>query len=550
MRVGPIAPDLLDKILSGDRSILQQRYGVLYRNHGMRVLFERHQSPSVRQRRVGGSFAQLLFAIYTAADDTQAGAIGGPLFYRVFSAVFTAGVVSFFFFQPLLARRTGFAFLADSRFLDPLFFLCIATFLLTLWGNFDDLQSMHGEMQTTIEAHAMVPDRAQHSLRLVGFAFVVAAGSVFLNPLYSVVASVLAVAVFCRRYNRIVDASVFTMNTTALASHTGHEEAYLNVSDFWVHFVIALVFIAHQVHSATAQFRLECTIQIAAARRIEQLGNEKERLDYELRMEEVRLEAVARQLAADPLPSRPGACNLDTCDATDASKPPAALGAAAAHFRGADPRDKALAASAADGTRSVEPHSSHPLEPPVPRLGHARGRAAPSLGGESTVASCEELGVISEAAGVLCTPGEHAEKADPDTSRSSDTSSGNRPSAPASGESSSQGGAAAASSSNAQFVPLAVVRVESQLNWSELQKLRALRSLKRPSPSASDNRSEDHSEVAMGSVSGAAEPVVATSTCATRDAVLWRTLRRSGLISPASTSAVSRSTRDPEQAIS
>ena len=113
-------------------------------------------------------------------------------------------------------------------------------------------------------------------------------------------------------------------------------------------------------------------------------------------------------------------------------------------------------------------------------------------------------------------------------------------------------------------VPLATVRVESELNWPERQQLAARRSLQRP-PSKSDGRSDSASLSNAHSAGGArtAGPGAVhsadgdsserdhaarmSSTCPSREKALWRTLRRSGLLgSPEQGSSVGNSSHVSE----
>ena len=139
---------------------------------------------------------------------------------------------------------------------------------------------------------------------------------------------------------------------------------------------------------ATRQFLTECALQTLAARRIDQLGCEKERLDFERRLgEKVRLEEEMRLEALEKQVERIAACGSSAQPAQPCSPPPRSaprLSAAYAEWDGRVPPRRSTHVSVAAISRE-------------PRRGIGSGGSAgsPSVGGSST-ASCAELAEIVE----------------------------------------------------------------------------------------------------------------------------------------------------------
>ena len=448
--------------------------------------------------------------------------------------------------------------------------------LRSLPGNFDDFLAVRQDLGS--------PNRTSHALRVVGFCYVVAAGGVFFNPYLAYIVGVGCAATYARRFNRVVDGLSAGSGSGATPSCDGDTHLYLG--DFWVHGVIAVVMVAQHERTALKQFLLECAIQRAAAQRIDQLGNEKERLDYELRMEEVKLENAERQLASAQSNGQGSSSHSD-------EQPPLQMSGAGAGIQ-LTSRDPA-----AGGVALTQPRAC---------VAGAGRRACGSPPGSTAASSytCDELTAIAEGAG--WEPPEqqpqqqqpttqHAElaaeastpAATAGTSSSSSPSSGTllqcsgagarepwfmqstrsldqcsagsvppaavspapqaaapmiTPETHGSGRGSSPG--SGGESSSQVVVPLAVVRVESQLNWPERQRLNSMRSLQRPpskSDGGSDSASSWHNNTAgpTGSAGGSRDHATRMGqTCPRRETALWRTLRRSGLISspePASSTA-------------
>ena len=97
--------------------------------------------------------------------------------------------------------------------------------------------------------------------------------------------------------------------------------------------------------------------------------------------------------------------------------------------------------------------------------------------------------------------------------------------------------------------PLASVRLTEELNWEETQRLRAA-GLRRPRSDVSS--SDGCSSLSKGGAEldggGAELDSAIGQTCAVRESALWRTLRRTGLVSPAPSSVASSAMPEAELA--
>ena len=91
----------------------------------------------------------------------------------------------------------------------------------------------------------------------------------------------------------------------------------MHVIDAWPQLIASRVVVAYHESTAHLQFTCAVAMQRMAARRIEQLGQEKERLDYERRMEGRRLDQVCAQLGLSGHAGEPSAILGAGLDAND-----------------------------------------------------------------------------------------------------------------------------------------------------------------------------------------------------------------------------------------
>ena len=345
------------------------------------------------------------------------------------------------------------------------------------------------------------------------------------------------VAAFTYRFNHFIELVVASgVDRAALPEQLAVDEFGLTAG------VCLLVLFMHE-RNATQQFILECALQLVAARRIDQLDCEKQRLEFERRMEEVRVVAFEREVeriagCRQGPDVAEGGTGTDERGATSHAASPAAPHAVSL----AAPRAAPHTAVRVDGDETGRDAAcSQRL-----RLASASRRLQSTLllrgcdgggsnEGGSTVASCEELREIADLAGVDV----------------SDCARG----APAHESASTARGAtyAALRVDSSSVLPAAppphtTTRTVEELNWPDRQRLmqgrfRALQSLvrARPTPGApsSDAGSSDvvssahsggHTSRGYAYASSVANIHSGSYTCPGREAALWRSLRSLHLV--------------------
>ena len=289
---GPLDADALAAEASNIN--LDMHLGV-FRQHAVRRAFEKRQMPWVRLR---SFIVGILFACFTAITGItrssvypraevgtlqQGTLIAGPMWYTFSIATFALCCALFMHLLPTLARRCRCPLLASPRVADLslLFFVAIYVSILPrLWGDWDPFE-LRGQM----------PERGAHALRIAAFGFTCASGGVFFNPVIALTTGAFSVHAWCVRFNEFRAAAIVAQAQTATASGCWEPPLALHFIDFWMWGGIALLMCLQHERTVIQQFRFECAVQLAATHRIDQLGNEKERLDYERRMEVKKLEA-------------------------------------------------------------------------------------------------------------------------------------------------------------------------------------------------------------------------------------------------------------------
>ena len=317
VHAGPLASETVAQITHGEAS-MGMSWGV-FRDAGVSTAFVKSQMPSVSHRRV---FVVLCYAVYSAyiavADWTiserpatgEPGAwIIGPTWYTLLLMLWGLFCATLLCFLPRLARRPGCAWVMRPRFGDALLGAMIGVFMLMLprlWGDADPF-GLSGQQ----------PERGAHALRIASFSIVVGAGGVFFNPILALSVAAFSTYCFVVRFNALAAAAIGALRVAYEACLTAGDASVceplppgvttsdvhlLRLTDFWaVAFITFVLTVSHEV-TVLEHFRLECALQLAAARRIDQLGCEKQRLDYERRLE---VKQLADQLRLEEAHSRP-----------------------------------------------------------------------------------------------------------------------------------------------------------------------------------------------------------------------------------------------------
>mmetsp|Transcript_39910 Transcript_39910/g.79883 ORF Transcript_39910/g.79883 Transcript_39910/m.79883 type:complete len:312 (-) Transcript_39910:883-1818(-) len=217
------------------------------------------------------------------------------MFGRLGPAFFTLACAVLLYFLPAIARWTHRDWIAGPRCHDVLLVLMVAIMILSLpriWEEGEDPFGITNDQG---------PDRGSHMIRIACFITVVSAAGVFFNPLVATTVSYLSCYAFVDRFNKLSDevhrrASNAT-SASASSSNGGtacvpHEQLNL-VADFWVFGIIIVVLLISNEITSIEHFDLECAMQRIAARRIDQLDGEKDRLDFERRMVQKRAELLS-----------------------------------------------------------------------------------------------------------------------------------------------------------------------------------------------------------------------------------------------------------------
>jgi len=500
VRVGPLTDEALDRLSSHDIS-LRRKCGIFV-DREIRVAFERHQHPFVQRRRIGVLFAVLIFQLFQAirksinSDAVDRGEMSAPVWYGlgVVATYATFCLVTFCSLGPIL-RLTRCNAVGGVRTGDCIFALMIGGFLLVIpriWEG-EDPYDLAGAM----------PERSLHSIRIAALSVVVGASGIFFNPGFALVAMVAIVQAYVSRFNDLLrytqglqadgmhagglqEASELMTNCTRAPLDDLLDERTMRVMDFWIIFFIAPIVMLQHEMTVFEQFRLECTVQRVAARRVEQLSSEKERLDYERQMN-------GKQTPSPPAPG--------------------------------------LSEAAESLAESVEEPGQLP---PFPK-GTASSRGDASIVA-SSAASCEELAAFADCMaedreGVQRTPsavkGRDRRDAVPRAASARATactaasaqSSQSPPSLQAAVQPPNPGAETIGSNPPAGLAP-PTVRSVAELSWPERQKLSRTCWMR---PAHSDGGS---SAASTGTASSA---VALNLTCTPRQAALWRSLEGLGL---------------------
>lgn len=523
VRFGPLSAETLAMILhSPDGKQFKWQYG-FFVNRDIRLAFEKHQETFVYRRRVIILTVQAGVSVSTM---WWRGAINGPMWYSVLLSICSIASLAFFAALPVMERRARLLMHGKPRVGDALLFICVMFYLLALPGMY----LTGANVLDTSGDGVRLPDRATHALRISAFCVVAATGGVFFNPVLALLTGGITAWAYCLRYNRLLDVAVTVggvevdvMDLTSLR---------LRASDFLLHASVALVLVLVHERNALEQFRLECAVQRVAARRIDQLNNEKERIGFELAMEEVRLETFERNLARS-LPSRGNSRGEDEHEDDETREQ--ADGDEVASLDTSMPSPKA----------SLSPRSAASLSWGQGRLFH--GGASRSAGGSSLGESCDELAGIIDGAG-LDVSAPHLRPA----SKSSMTMHAETPSSRASSSLARPACALPLVQTHDVSVPApgtktACVRMEEDLNWPERQQLRAKRMLQ---PISGRSHAGSDSGSSASGLGGGSLPLTDPSnadawidpkgcgwTCLKRERALWRTLHRAGCLGSAASSA-------------
>ena len=542
VRVGPLSAETLAMILQSPDENHFKYYG-FFSNRAIRLAFERHQARFVYRRRVMILVANLGVSLSTM---WWRGAINGPLWYIVLLSICSAASLAFFAALPMMARRSRLLMRGEPRVGDVLLFAFVMLYLMALPGMY----LTGADVLETSGDGIDLPDRATHSLRISAFCLVAATGGVFFSPVLALLTGGITGWAYCHRYNRLLGVAA---TVGGVEVGVGVPMPPLSLQDFLLHAGVATVLVLVHERNAIEQFRLECAVQRVAARRIDQLNNEKERIGFELAMEEVRLETFERRLATRGLspmlsPSHDprGGEGVHEEDETRSQMREQAYGDAVS----LDASVPSIASPQASPKRAASVPPMGPARLLHGGAGRSAGGSHRSAGGSSLGGSCDEVVGIMEGAGVdASAPPPRRPNCKPSVPTHAETLSSRAIS------SLSQPAAALARDGEEQDVSMpraaagakiACVRTEEGLSWPERQQLRGKRVLKVPALgrgyAASDSGS---SAMSSGSKGG---PLASTEqshtdgkglgwTCPKRERALWRTLRRAGCLGSAASSA-------------
>ena len=597
MRVGPLSIETLDWVVAG-KVKLDSRFGC-FLDRNVRLAFERHQSPFISRRARGATLAHSLITLFTVWAEPR-GAIVAP--NGTIMAVF-----SFCCFFLLHLCDIGWSsprlkFLNSPRSRDLMLSLMLTAFLLghaRLWGDQDPFGLLNNS-QLLVEVGSE-NGKVLHALRAASFFIVIATGGVFFNPVVALVMAVSVLQSFVTRYSDLMvglskqvvastqpapgaaNATVPLLDCTSsinikmtIANATlGNVMPQLSILDFWILGVIGLLQIVLHERAVAEQFQLECMLQVVAARRIDQLGCEKERLGYELRLGEVRLEQHQQHLVEQGQHHAAAAACATLAEGAPRTRTPGANlgdnlncdsdlnGGLNRDFLNGDVQPRAPLGPAAAALRPPSRHGGDAVGG-LATTGAGALLSSPRRevqggsehgGGGSTIASCDELRAFAGSnhafnGGVFngdLQAHAHRESATaaaavalrPPTSRGGEGSvavaavaSAAVDAVPATEADASAASLRPPSVPSGHAVP---IQIETELNWPERQRLATLRSLRPPSETMSEaggNASHaSSSHLSSSACGGASVSSGMTGCCATREAVLWRTLRRAGMVS-------------------
>jgi len=282
-RVGPLDGIAMDRLLSGEVT-LDLRLG-FFRHRIIQQAFETYHTPIVRRRARNYAIAftafhtivavlrELSFQLLLPQATWRSAKFQWPV------SVWLWACTAMLVVLPRIATHPGRAWLTSPRTHDLICFFCVAGYALLiprLWGESDPFSVRDGLQNPGNEFQDLAAP-IEHAFSTCAIVITLAAGGAFFNPAISMAIAGIAYYLYMDRFN----AMWAVANPTKLGDYASG--APLRLHDPWLLFVAACLIVSHQMTAVYAQFRLACSVQRVAWRRIDQLGAEKERLDYERR---------------------------------------------------------------------------------------------------------------------------------------------------------------------------------------------------------------------------------------------------------------------------
>lgn len=304
--IGPLSSADLAKLDCGEIDLARTCCGI-FRHRAIRISFERFQGPQCRRRALWYTAAFLGFQIFLgvlkAAGAPAAGSamiFSGPLWYTMLIYLYLFFCAWLIYAMPKLARGR-LRFLDSPRTFDFILCACVLVYLLMVPRLYWDGSDVWG----LIPNFSMNPAATDNfKYMTIAVSTVIAAGGAFYNPLLGLGLGGIWLAIVSERNNALCEAYVRSLNTSAAGCS---DRDTMRVIDAWPQLIASLVVVAYHESTAHLQFTCAVAMQRMAARRIEQLGQEKERLDYERRMEGRRLDQVCAQLGLSGHAGEPSA---------------------------------------------------------------------------------------------------------------------------------------------------------------------------------------------------------------------------------------------------
>ena len=296
-RIGPLSSEVLAQLEAGNITLDLWRFGV-FRHRAIRIAFESFQGRQCRRRTLGyavcfGAF-QVFIGVMKAIDVSavsDAMCFSGPVWYSMIILVYIGICAALIHSIPKLARGK-LKFLDSPRAFDLILCICILGYLAMVPRVYWD-----GSDPWNIATRDKADDAstAKNFMYMsVAVSTVIAGGGAFYNPVIGVAVANAWIAVVVQRSRSLCDAYM-RLNSTAAPRCAGEDR--MEMVPLWPLLVAIIVIIAYHESTVTLQFTYAVAMQRMAVQRIEQLAQEKERLDYERRMEEQKVDQMSAQLA-------------------------------------------------------------------------------------------------------------------------------------------------------------------------------------------------------------------------------------------------------------
>ena len=374
VQFGPLSTDLVDSLNAGDVT-MERYFRLFFRHKKVRRAFAMQQAPLCQRRAAAYTGAYFVYNLLVVslrlATQTNGSEfnmvflVNMPRWYLVMCLFYLFLCAACLCSLPYLARFRRLSWLASPRSCDMIVALCMGGWVAIVPRLYNGSDPFNLIELVQVNSEIFLNPSLSQYYPTLSLIFVVAGGGAFFSPLMALGMASFLYWSFATRFNEM---------RALITSDSDFDIIFLEA---WPLAVASAILIFIHEQTTHAQFLIACKMQRMAARRIDQLHSEKERLDYERRMEGVRIDQMR-------------ACLEPQLDGSGTQEAAGCLLPTAAVTRQPEAR--------LDPPSEPDPSSEVPSEPGPSSRG-LRGIARPGwiCGATSTTAtsaSCEEINDI------------------------------------------------------------------------------------------------------------------------------------------------------------